>query len=114
MHLTVLAVANCPNASVLADRLTAVMDGWPDVSVSHDVVSDESEAVRRGMHGSPTLLIDGVDPFAERQQGPSVSCRLYRDENGQLSAAPTVGQLREAIECALAGSAGPDETAWLH
>jgi Alkylmercury lyase len=113
MHLTVLAVPDCPNAPVLSDRLAAVLDGRADVSVSHEVVSDEGEAARRGMHGSPTLLIDGVDPFAEPAQTPSMSCRLYRDENGQPSGAPSLGQLRQAIEHATALASGPGDPTWL-
>jgi Alkylmercury lyase len=65
------------------------------------------------MHGSPTLLIDGVDPFAEAGQAPSMSCRLYRDENGQLSGAPSIGQLRQAIEAAPAAADGLGDPAWL-
>ena len=59
------------------------------------------------MRGSPTLLIDGVDPFAEPGQQPSLSCRLYRDDGGRIAPAPSVRQLRQAIEQATAGdSAG--------
>ena len=65
MHLTVLAVPGCPNAPVLDDRLAIVLGGRAGVSMSHQVISDEDEAARWRMHGSPTLLIDGVDPFAE-------------------------------------------------
>jgi hypothetical protein len=112
MQLTVLAVPGCPNAPALDDRLAAVLDGRAGVSVSRQVISDEGEAARWGMHGSPTVLIDGVDPFAEPGQPPSMSCRLYRDENGQLSGAPSVGQLRQAIEQAPA-AAEQDDLAWL-
>ncbi len=80
--------------------------------MSHQMISDDVEAARWGMHGSPTLLIDGVDPFAEPGQPPSMSCRLYRDENAKLSGAPSVGQLRQAIEQASA-AAEPGDAAWL-
>jgi Alkylmercury lyase len=113
MQLTVLAVPGCPNAPVLGDRLAAVLDGRAGVLVSHQVISDEGEAARWGMHGSPTLLIDGADPFAERGQTPTMSCRLYRDENGQLSGAPSLGQLRQAIEQALAAAPGLGDRVWL-
>ena len=49
------------------------------------------------MTGSPTLLADGADPFARPGQLPSVSCRLYPDENGRQSPAPSSGQLRDAL-----------------
>jgi hypothetical protein len=68
MHLTVLAVEDCPNAPVLAERLAAVLAGREGISVSREVISDEGAAARWGMHGSPTLLIDGADPFAEPGQ----------------------------------------------
>ena len=112
MDLTVLAVPGCPNAPVLGDRLAAVVDGRAGVSVSHQVISDEDEAARWGMHGSPTLLIDGVDPFAEPGQPPSMSCRLYRDDDGRTSGAPSASQLRQAIEQA-AATTEPADLAWL-
>ena len=46
MHLTVLAVPGCPNVSVLDDRLAAVLEGRPGVSVSHEVISSEADAAR--------------------------------------------------------------------
>ena len=60
MHLTILAEPDCPNAPVLRDRLAAVLNGQAGISVSDEVIRDESEAVLWGMHGSPALLIDGV------------------------------------------------------
>ena len=113
MQLTVLAVPGCPNAPVLGERLAAVVDGRTGVSVSRQIISDGGEAARWGMHGSPTLLIDGVDPFAEPGQPPSMSCRLYRDDDGQVSGAPSVSQLRRAIEQALAAATEPDDPVWL-
>jgi hypothetical protein len=113
MHLAVLAEPACPNAPVLVDRLAAVLDGQAGVSVSHRVISDDDEAARWGMHGSPTLLIDGVDPFAEPGQPPSMSCRLYRDEHGQVSGAPSAGQLRQVIERALTAATERGDPAWL-
>lgn len=97
MQVTVLAVPGCPNAAVLEQRLTTVLGGRTGVSLAHQVISDEDEAERWGMRGSPTLLIDGADPFAVPGEPPGLSCRLYRDEDGQLSGAPSVGQLRRAV-----------------
>jgi hypothetical protein len=97
MQLTVLAVPDCPNAPILEDRLAAILDGRAGISVSREVISTEGEAARWGMHGSPTLLIEGADPFAEPGQPPSVSCRLYRDHDGRASGAPSVSQLEQVI-----------------
>jgi predicted DsbA family dithiol-disulfide isomerase len=85
---------------LLEERLEQVLDGLRDLTVSHHVIADQEEAARRGMHGSPTILVDGVDPFAEPKQPASVSCRLYRDGDGQVEGAPSVSQLRQAITAA--------------
>jgi len=113
LHLTVLAESTCPNAPVLKDRLSKVLDGRAGISVSDQVISTEDEAIRWGMHGSPTLLIDGVDPFTEPGQRPSLSCRLYRDDDGRASGAPSISQLRHAIEQAPAATVQPRDPAWL-
>jgi hypothetical protein len=65
MELMVLAVPGCPNAPELERRLAVVLAGRPTVMVTRQVISDAAEAARWGMHGSPTLLVDGQDPFAE-------------------------------------------------
>jgi hypothetical protein len=49
------------------------------------------------MHGSPTILVDGVDPFAGPGAAASLSCRLYRNSEGRADGAPSVRQLRRAI-----------------
>ena len=47
--------------------------------------------------GSPTIRIDGVDPFAERASSSGAfSGRIYRGETG-LSGAPSVEQLRQML-----------------
>jgi MerR HTH family regulatory protein len=51
----------------------------PGASAVHRrVIADEREAARAGMHGSPTLLVNGADPFAAPGQhsgGGAVACR---------------------------------------
>jgi hypothetical protein len=96
-ELRILSVRDCPNVAVLRQRLDELLAGREDVSVTAEVVDTPEQAARTGMNGSPTLLIDGTDPFAEPGQGPSVSCRLYRDENDNLTGAPSITQLRAAL-----------------
>jgi hypothetical protein len=50
------------------------------------------------LQGSPTLLINGVDPFAAPGQAPGLACRLYRDAAGRVAGAPPVQALRRALE----------------
>lgn len=96
MEMDVLSVADCPHVSVLERRLRRVLGARAD-AVRHRVVTDAGDARRWGMNGSPTLLVDGVDPFATQEQWASLSCRLYRHPDGHLEGAPSVAQLRRAL-----------------
>lgn len=98
MELTVLAVPDCPNAPLLEQRLAEALAGRPAVTLERRVIADASEASRWGMHGSPTLLVNGRDPFAQPGAGAVMACRMYRNENGRLEGSPTVGALRRALE----------------
>jgi hypothetical protein len=100
MELTVLAVPGCPNAPLLEARVGQVLAGRPEVTVRRVELADLDAAARWRMHGSPTLLVDGRDPFAEPGTGPALACRLYRAEQGRLEGAPTVAALRQALELA--------------
>jgi hypothetical protein len=97
LQVTVLAMPGCPNVARLEERLAPLLAERPDVTVSRVVIATEEEAARRGMHGSPTILVDGVDPFAASGCPASLSCRLYRDSAGQADGAPAVSQLRHAL-----------------
>lgn len=98
MELTVLAVPGCPNAPELERRLAVVLASRPPVTVTRQVISDAAEAARWRMHGSPTLLVDGQDPFAEPGAASELACRLYRREDGRLEGAPTVAALARVLE----------------
>ena len=95
MTLEILQVPGCPGADLLEDRLAGLLTGRP--RVIRRAVTSQAEAEQLGMTGSPTLLVDGADPFARPGQSPSISCRLYLDEHGRQSPAPSPGQLRAAL-----------------
>ncbi len=99
MKLTLLTVPDCPNAAVFEERLAAALASHPGTVVRHRIIVGEREAAEAGMHGSPTLLIDGADPFAAPGQPPSLSCRLYRDAAGRTGGAPSVQELRRVLSC---------------
>jgi hypothetical protein len=97
MKLEVLHVPDCPNLPPMLERLAEVTD----LPVTTRVIDSDDEAAQFGMAGSPTLLIDGVDPFtAAGQCECGVSCRLYRDQDGRIVPAPSVEQLRDALNAA--------------
>jgi hypothetical protein len=97
MRLQILHVPDCPNTAVLTQRLGPLIVRRHDVVIEHRVIRDDAEAAARGMTGSPTLLVDGADPFAMAGQSPSLACRVYVDEAGAVSGAPSLAQLRAAL-----------------
>jgi hypothetical protein len=97
VKVQILSVPDCPNVAPLRQRLAAVLDGREGVELRVEVVNSVEDAARLGMHGSPTLLIEGVDPFAVPGQPTSVSCRLYCDETGRPTGAPSLDQLRQVL-----------------
>jgi len=64
--------------------------------VNRHLVETAEEAERIGFHGSPSILVDGVDVFAEPGADVGLSCRVYRSADG-LAGAPTLEQLRAAL-----------------
>ena len=113
MELTILVVEGCPHAALLEERLAAVLEerlpaaarDRPGPAITRRVVADPDEAARAGLHGSPTVLVDGTDPFAAPGQPASMSCRLYDNGPGLLEGAPSVSRLRQAIRQAAGPSA---------
>jgi hypothetical protein len=98
MRLEILQVPDCPNAAVLDSRLARVLAGQGSVEVTRRIITTEDQARRLGMTGSPTLLIDGADPFARPGQRPALACRRYPGDDGRPAPAPSDAQLREALE----------------
>jgi len=95
MTLEILQVPGCPGADLLASRLDGLLAGR--LRVTRRVVTSQADAERLGMTGSPTLLADGADPFARPGLLPSLSCRLYLDEQGRPGPAPSPGQIRAGL-----------------
>ncbi|MBR7839276.1 thioredoxin family protein [Actinospica durhamensis] len=96
MQITVLAVPECPNSALAVERVTAAL-GSRAARVDLVEVDDQEQAVELGMSGSPTILLDGVDPFATDATAPSLSCRLYREDDGAVSGAPSLAALNRVI-----------------
>ncbi|PCG85010.1 hypothetical protein CIB93_15960 [Streptomyces sp. WZ.A104] len=101
MEIEVLVVPGCPNQKLVEERLRQALDdaGLPVTTFTTRVISDQGEAERSGFTGSPTILIDGRDPFAEPGASPSVACRIYRTPGG-LAGAPEVNQIQQALQAA--------------
>jgi len=96
MELTLLTIPGCPHREVLEQRLAQALAGRAATIARHEV-NDAAQAQRFGLRGSPTLLINGTDPFAAPGEPTGVWCRLYRLPDGRIDGAPSVDQLRAAL-----------------
>lgn len=96
MDLTLLYFDDCPNWKIADARLTVLAAERSDITVSRHLVETPSEAERLGFHGSPSILVDGVDVFAEPGSQVGLSCRRYPTPEG-YEGAPTLEQLRAAV-----------------
>ncbi|TDZ93622.1 alkylmercury lyase family protein [Mycobacteroides salmoniphilum] len=104
MNLEILQVPDCPNVQLLEDRVAAALAGERiAVTITHRVVNTAEEAEELRMTGSPTLLVDGQDPFGERGLSAGLSCRLYPGEDGRFHGAPSVEALRAALQRQVTG-----------
>ena len=97
MDVTVLAIPGCPGAALLEERLAAAVRGLPGVRVTRRVITSQAQAAGAGMRGSPTLLVDGADPFAGPGQQAGAACRLYRQDDGSLAPAPPAAELHRIL-----------------
>lgn len=97
MDVRLLYFDGCPNWQTAEARLREALDA---VGCSADVslvsVSTPADAGRLGFRGSPTVLLDGVDPFAEPTAPVGLSCRVFPTPEG-LRGSPTVDQLVQVL-----------------
>jgi hypothetical protein len=96
MEVRILYVEDCPNVGLAEQRVRDLAAGDPEVRVARQRVADPADAAAAGLHGSPTILIDGVDPFAEPGTEASWACRVFVSADG-VQGAPSTEQLREAM-----------------
>lgn len=95
MEVTLLYFDGCPNWQTADERLTALADEF-GFSLTRRTVSTPEAAEELGFRGSPTILVDGRDVFAEGHEPVGLSCRIYQTPDGPAGA-PTVQQLRTLL-----------------
>jgi hypothetical protein len=97
MRITLQYFDDCPNWRVAEERLRAALTelGRPHEPIEHQRVESPEDAARVSFGGSPTILMDGVDPFADPAGPAGYACRVYGGD-----AAPSVAQIRRALDAA--------------
>lgn len=116
MRVEMMTVPDCPNGPVLKERLVLALAGRTDVELTEHVVDDQAEAEHRGMYGSPTLLVDGRDPFAAPGTEAACPAALPRsgrpDRRGTVrrGAAASPGHQNRSGPGCRSGRSGPSRT----
>ncbi len=95
MEITFQYSEDCPNWQTTHQRLTEVIAGRDDIDLVMQPVETAEEAAAVGFAGSPSILIDGADPFAGSSGPPAgtLACRVYQTDDGS----PTIEQLHAVI-----------------
>jgi len=97
MKITLRYFTGCPNWRTTDRRLrTALDEAGLAAEIALETVETPDDAARLGFRGSPTVLIEGRDPFADVEAPVGLACRIYLTESGPQGA-PSVAQLRAAI-----------------
>lgn len=95
MRIQLLYFEGCPNWGVAAERLDRVAAEC-GATVERVLVDTPEAAQAWRFRGSPTVLVDGVDPFTDSDSAYGLACRVYATPQG-LAGAPTLEQLRAAV-----------------
>ncbi len=83
----------CPNWQETDRRLReAIAVAGLAVTPQYVKVETPEDAERLSFRGSPTVLVDGADAFADASAPVGLSCRVFQTPDG-LRGAPTVEQL---------------------
>ncbi|MGO2081979.1 thioredoxin family protein [Glutamicibacter arilaitensis] len=96
MKLVLQYFARCPNWQELEELVLAIMAERNDLELRTQAIATAEEAVEHEFHWSPTLLVDGNDPFASHDAEIGFYCRLYAAPSG-LAGSPSIEQLRQAL-----------------
>ncbi len=98
MKITIQYFEGCPHWRLADERVRNVLrDIDPgDAVLDHQLIDSPETAARVGFHGSPTILVDGQDPFATGNEPVGMSCRVFSTEVG-AQGAPTEAQITKAI-----------------
>jgi glutaredoxin len=98
VEIEVLVVPGCPHAAAAALLVRQALDELDLAATAVEVIEigTLAEASRRNFVGSPTVLINGVDPFARPGQPSALACRFY-STGPEVSPLPDPDSLRDAL-----------------
>ena len=87
----------CPHWRTIEADLRRLADEGFAVDVELQRVETHEQAAQLGFTGSPSILVDGIDPFAAPGSSAGLACRVYPSPDG-LRGSPTLDDLRAALD----------------
>lgn len=96
MKVTLQYFEGCPSWQT-ADGLLRQLAAEHGFDIDRQLVDTPEAAEELSFRGSPTVLIDGRDPFANGDEPVGLSCRIYQTPDGSAGS-PTLDQLRAALD----------------
>lgn len=96
MNITLQYFAGCPNWKDVDVRLGSLEAEGVEFEVDHQLIDTPEMAEQFGFRGSPTILVDGVDPFADPDAPVGLACRVYRTDTA-YAGSPSLDQLRTVL-----------------
>jgi hypothetical protein len=98
VRVTVQYFDGCPHWQVADQRLKTVLAvRRDDIHVEYQLIDSAEKAEQAGFHGSPSILIDGHDPFVTGEEPIGLTCRVFHTERGR-EGSPSEDQLRAALK----------------
>lgn len=95
MEIQLLYFEGCPNWKTAEAHLLALAADFP-IEVKRIDVGTGHSASHPKFRGSPTILVDGSDPFPSAASTTALSCRIYSTPSG-AAGSPTIDQVRAAV-----------------
>lgn len=94
-RVELFVIPDCPYATLAETLLRVTLNevGLPNVPILTTVINTHAEAIRRRFMGSPSIEINGIDPWAHPNGQPALACRLYPSSTGL----PTQHSLAQAL-----------------
>lgn len=96
MNVTLLYFEECPNWLDADRHLRVLAAEHPEMVIERRLVETVEEAEETRFRGSPSIIVDGVDAFADPDAPVGLSCRVYQTADGPAGS-PTLDQLRAVI-----------------
>lgn len=98
VDVTILYFDGCPNWQLAHARVRQALRevGATEEAITLRPVETDEQAQKMSFRGSPTVLVNGRDPFADLDAPVGLTCRVYPTATG-LTGAPSVERLAAAL-----------------